>query len=114
MNKTNWIYANWYGWEMLKLYVLCLENNIDVSIITIETINGKLKINVNWLVSTEFIIKVHEIENKCLNTCSHCGLKWIYRPQLNDVCCWYHYIVLLIKKLLKKIVLNFKENIHVW
>lgn len=107
-NQTWWDIPKWYSWLLLKLYILCLENKIDTSIMYPEIVNGSLKINVNWLVSTEFMVDIHTLERESYDVCSVCWMNGKYRQDINWVYCLYHYIKLKIKKLRTRLLLNFK------
>lgn len=108
MNKVNRDMPYWYWWIMLKLYVLCLEHKIELSIISPEIKNWILNINVNWLVSTDFLIKIHSIENESKYVCCKCWYSWKCRKWVYWVYCWYHYIIIRTKILRQRILLNFK------
>jgi len=107
MNKVNRDMPYWYWWIMLKLYILCLEHKVETGIIVPEIRNWLVKISVNWLVSTEFMIAAHWLEIECENICCICWTKWIYRWDIGGVYCLYHYIIEKTKRVWKKIVLNF-------
>lgn len=108
MDNLWWEVPKWYSWLMLKLYILCLQYKIEPSIISPEIKNWILVIQVNWLVSTEFLIEVHWIENESIYTCGKCWMSWKYRSDICWVLCWYHYIILKTKILWERILLNFK------
>ena len=107
-NYTWWDVPKWYSWLMLKLYILCLEHKVEPTIIVPKIINWELKIQVNWLVSTEFLVDVHWIEREAEQVCSVCWMSGLYRPDVWWNYCLYHYIKIKIKKLLTRLLLNFK------
>lgn len=108
INNIDWDFPYWYWRIMLKLYILCLEHNIDTSIIVPEIKNWYLWIQVNWLVPTEFLVWVHCIENEAMNTCCVCWMFWKYRKDIYWVYCFKHYILEKLYRLRKGILLNFK------
>ena len=93
---------------MLKLYILCLEHKIDTSIIQPEIKDWELHIQVNWLVPTEFLVLIHNIEYQSIYMCNKCWMNWVYRHSLWWTYCLYHYIQIKIKRLRTKLLLNFK------
>lgn len=102
------LWHDWWDWILIQLYILCLENKIDPSIITTEVKNGELKVNINWLVSTEFTIEVHKLEKQAWFTCYKCWCQWFYNPTIPWTLCLYHYIIIKTKKLRTRLLLNFK------
>lgn len=104
---------DWWDWILIQLYVTCLEHKIDPSIITTEVKNGELKININWLVSTEFAIEVHKLETQAWFICYKCWNAWLYNPTIPWTLCKYHYILYKIKKLRRKVLLNINPNKYV-
>lgn len=100
--------GNWYSWILLKLYILCLEHSIDTDIIIPEIKNWELKIQINWLVSTDFLIWVHWLENEARCVCRVCWMSWKNRTNLQWIYCLYHNIKTNIIKTIKLFLLNFK------